>query len=357
MKFIRNVKAISKLLLILLLLLATIIGAILSYLWVIGYFITLESVIPEKTTVSVANVTFNPQNTSYFFVTLLNPSYSPTEANVTEIVASTGKDIHTITEVHPLLPYRLLRGEEETFKCVWNWANYTGETIKIIAFIADGAGSTFKVETPPVKLTITALIFTPANTTHFDVTLHNSADSPIALNFTRMTLTMENGTTLEITEIAPSLPHLLSPNSYTAFKCAWNWSNYRGKNATITVYASQGYMAHRLERTSEPVILAIPSALFDPANTTYFNVTVMNSEYSIAQANITLITVTLQNGTSFEVTVEPPLSLPYSLPPDDTVTFRCPWDWTNHQGENVIITVETLKGYKASYPYTIPTTY
>ena len=354
MKFTRNIKAISKLLLILLLLMATIIGAILSYLWVMGYFITLERVIPEKTTVSIENVTFNSQDTSYFFVTLLNPSYSPTEANVTEIVASTGKDIHNVTEVHPLLPYRLLKGEEETFKCVWNWANYTGETVKIIVFIADGSGSAYEVETSPVELMITAVIFTPVDTTHFNVTLYNSADSPIDLNFTRVTVTMENGTTLEITGIVPSLPHLLSPNSYTAFKCAWDWSNYRGKNATIAVYTSQGYMAYRLGRTSEPVMLTIPSVLFDPTNTTYFNVTVMNSEYSLAQANITLITVTLQNGTSLEVTVEPPPSLPYSLPPDDTVTFRCSWDWTTRHGENVIITVETLKGYKASYPSTIP---
>jgi hypothetical protein len=354
MKFTRNVKAISKLLLILLLLLATIVGAILSYLWVMGYFITLESVIPKKTTVSIENVTFNLQNTSYFFVTLLNPSYSPTEANVTEIVASTGKDIHNITEVHPLLPYRLLRGEEETFECVWNWANYTGETVKIVVFIADGSGSAYEVETSPVELMITAVIFTPVDTTHFNVTLYNSADSPIDLNFTRITVTMENGTTFEITEIAPSLPRLLSPNSYNAFNCSWDWSNYRGKNATISVYTSQGYMAYRLGRTSEPVMLTIPSVLFDPTNTTHFNVTVINSEYSLAQANITLITVTLQNGTSLEVTVEPPPSLPYSLPPDDTVTFKCSWNWTNNRGENVIITVETLKGYKTSYPYTIP---
>ena len=174
MKFTRNVKAISKLLLILLLLMATITGAILSYLWVMGYFITLESVIPEKTTVSIANVTFNPQNTSYFFVTLLNPSYSPTEANVTEIVASTGKDIHKITEVNPLLPYRLLRGEEETFECVWNWANYTGENVKIIAFVADGSGPTFEAETPLVDLRITDLSFNSTiGLTHFNMTVQN----------------------------------------------------------------------------------------------------------------------------------------------------------------------------------------
>lgn len=148
MKFTLDLKAISKLLLILLLALTMIVGAILSYIWALGYFITLESVIPEKATISIENVNFLSQNTSYFSVTLLNPSYSPKEAHVTEIVASTGKVIHNVTEVSPLLPYRLEKGEEETFECFWNWANHTGEIVKIIAFIADGSGATFETETP-----------------------------------------------------------------------------------------------------------------------------------------------------------------------------------------------------------------
>ena len=66
MKFTRDAKAISRFLFVLLLLMAMIVGAILSYLWVIGYFITLESVIPEKTTVSIANATFSPQNSAKY---------------------------------------------------------------------------------------------------------------------------------------------------------------------------------------------------------------------------------------------------------------------------------------------------
>lgn len=148
MRFTRDFKAISRLLLVLLLLLSMIVGAILSYIWAIGYFITLESVIPKKTTISIENVNFFSQNKSYFFVTLLNPSYSPNEAHVTEIVASTGEFIHNVTEVSPLLPYRLEKGEEETFECFWKWANYTGEAVKIIAFIDGGSGATFETETP-----------------------------------------------------------------------------------------------------------------------------------------------------------------------------------------------------------------
>jgi len=358
MNFTKNAKGISKLLLVLLLLMATIVGAILSYLWAMGYYLSLEQVFPEGITVNITDSVFDPQHTYFFNTTIQNPtSYESEEpANITQIIVSTEDGVlHTEIDTSPPLPHKFQhKGELETFNCFWNWANYTGETVRIIALVADGSGSAFEVETPPVELMITAGLFYPSDTTHFNVTLYLSEDSPISVNFTRMAVTMENGTTLEITEIAPSLPHLLSPNSYTAFRCSWDWTNLRGENATITVYTSQGYTASRLEHTSEPVILSIPSILFNPANTTYFNATVMNSEYSITQANVTLITVTLQNGTSLEVTVEPSPSLPYSLSPDNTVTFKCLWDWTNHRGENVIITVETLKGYMSTRPEMVP---
>jgi len=90
MKFTQNIKAISKLSLIILLLISFVIGAFLSYLWVMGYVTELGIRVPEKTTVAITNVSFTPQNTSFFNVTLLNPSYSPSEANIIGIVPLTG---------------------------------------------------------------------------------------------------------------------------------------------------------------------------------------------------------------------------------------------------------------------------
>ena len=169
MKLTRNMKTISKLLLILLLLTALIIGAILSYLWVIGYYVSLGLRIPEKTTVSITNVTFNPQDTSYFNVTLLNPSYSPTDTNITKIATSPKEGfLYNIppNEVDPQLPYELPKAEEKTFKCMWNWANYTGKIVEIIAFIADGSGPTFEVETPLVDFRIADVYFNPLYKRH-----------------------------------------------------------------------------------------------------------------------------------------------------------------------------------------------
>ena len=463
MKFTRNVKAISKLLFILLLLMATIIGAILSYLWVMGYYVSLEQVFPEDITVNITDYAFDYQNTSFFNVTIQCPtSYKSKEtANITQIIVSTEDgDLHDSIDTDPPLPYKFQqKGEEETFKCSWNWANYTGETVKIIAFIEDGSGPTFEVETPlvklgitdirfkstisvthfnltvqnsatsvthvnitgvsienetisagnvsiplphplypgesvsfkcmwnwikyqdksvtvaiytlqgyaaynihptpkPVNLTITDVLFNVTDTAHFNVTVQNSADSPTYVNITRITITMENGTSQEIIEVSPSLSpsYPLEPSANVTFRCSWNWTDYREKNATITVYTLQDFTVSSTQATAARVLLAITDVLFDVVDPSYFNVTVGNSEYSLTQVNITRITVTFENGTSLEVAVESPPFLPYSLPLNNTVTFKCSWNWTNYQGENVIITVETLEGYEASSdPYTIPT--
>jgi len=357
MKFIRNVKAISKLLLILLLLMATIIGAILSYLWVMGYFITIESVIPEKTTVSVANVTFNPQNTSHFFVTLLNPSYSPTEANVTEIVASTGKDIHNITEVNPLLPYRLLKGDEETFKCFWNWANHTGETVKIIAFVADGSGPTFEAETPLVDLRITDLSFNSTiGVTHFNMTVQNSPSSVTHVNITEINVATE---TLRSEDIAPSLPIRLDPDSSpVTLRCSWNWTNYQNTSVTVGVHTLQGYMIHTAKLTPLPVALDITKVGFDAANTTLFDITVRNNGVSPTYLNVTRITVTMEKDTVREWTVENGTEvdphIPYTLDKNSSETFVCPWNWTEHRDKNVTVTIYTLQGFTAQYSQVTP---
>lgn len=245
MKLTRNIKAISKLLLILLLLTALIIGAILSYLWVIGYYVSLGIRVPEKTSVSITNVTFIPQNTTYFNLTILNPSYSPSDANILQIATSTEDGLlHNVIEAYPQLPHPLPKAEEKTFKCLWNWANYSGEAVKIIAFIEDGSGSTFEAETPLMDLTITDIRFNSTiSVTHFNITAQNSPTSTTYVNIILITVTMENMTVQNITEVVPSLPYTLDPNTSITFRCSWNWTNYQGENIIIAVKTLEGYEA------------------------------------------------------------------------------------------------------------------
>ena len=355
MKIARNLNAISKLLLILLLLLAMIIGSIFSYLLVIGYYINLDIRVPENTTLSITDVSLNTETTETFDITILNPTYSPTEAKITEIsVATQDNKVHKVFSVDPQLPYELDKGQEETFNCIWNWGDYTSETLKVIVLVEDGTGAVYEIETVSVGLEITSAVFTTADTQHFDVTIKNPEGSASDLNVTKITVTMENGTDFQVREITPSIPKLLLVGTSTKFTCSWGWTYYRGMNATINVYTSEGYAFHRTETTPKPAQLSITNAVFSTSNVTVFKITVKNSENSIVSADLTLVEILFANGTTQEVSVESPPDLPYTLPIGDTVTLKCLWSWVNSRGETIAITVKTPEGYLGYLQQTIP---
>jgi len=344
-KIAQNIKAISKLLLILLLLLAMIIGAIFSYLLVIGYYINLEIRVPENTTLSVMDVTFDPQNAETFNITILNPSYSPTEATIKEIsVATQDNTVHKILNADPQLPFELPKGQEETFICQWNWGNFSGENVKVIVLVEEGSGSAYEIKISAARLALTTMGFDPADTEHFNMTLRNAEESNIDLNFTKITVTMDDGAVFEVSETAPTLPQQLLRDSFNTFKVSWDWSDYRGRNVTVTAFTSEGYTAYRTQSTPNPVLLSVTDINFDSSNTTYFNVTVSNSEYSTVSANLTRISVNLEDQTTVEVAVESP-GLPYTLQIGETVTFKCLWDWSDREEEAAIVVVETPEGY------------
>jgi len=354
-KIARNLNAISKLLLILLLLLAMIIGSIFSYLLLAGYYINLGTEVPENTTISVTDVKLDIQNAETFNITILNPTYSPTEAKITEISVATEDDkVHTILTVDPELPYELDKGQEETFVCDWNWGDYNDETLKVIVIVEDGSGAVYEIETALVGLEVTSAIFTTTDTQHFNVTIKNPEGSASDLNVTKITVTMENGTDFDIRETTPSIPIILLTDTSTTFVCSWNWTYYRGMNATINVYTSQGYEFHLTQTTPKPAQLSITDATFDTSSMTYFNITVENSENSIVSANLTLVEIVFADYTTLEVPVESPPELPYTLPIGDTVTLKCLWDWSDYRGETVAIYVETPEGYLGYLQQTIP---
>ena len=355
MKLTRNIKAISKLLFVLLLLTALIVGAILSYLWVMGYYLSLDRVNPEDITVNLAGYAFDNQNTSYFNVTIQCPtSYKSKEtANITRITVST-EDIGT----DPPLPYKFQhKGESQTFKCLWNWANYTGETIEIIAFVAEGSGLTFEVETPLVKLEITDVRFNSTiSITHFNITVQNYEASVTYVNITEITVATE---TLKSENVTPRLPQGLDPGSPSVtLECSWNWTNYQNTSVTVAVRTLQGYMNYTTVVTPLPVTLEITKVDFNLANTTRFDVTVRNNGVSPTYLNVTRITVTMDQQTVREWTVENGTEvdphLPYTLNKNSSETFVCPWNWTEHRDKDVTITVYTLQGFTAQYSQVTP---
>jgi hypothetical protein len=368
MRLIHNSKAVSGLSLILLMLASAIVGALFSYMWVVGYYENLNIRTPEESDVTMTNATFLPQDPSFFNVTIFNPSYSPSDAIITRIAALTDDGlIHNVNTTDPPLPYTLPKATSDfpglqTFECSWDWGNYTGEDIGIIAFVADGSGPTLQAETPFVDLRITDVWFNSTiSATHFNVTAQNhmsSATCNVTVDITEISVTVEDGFTPNITEIDPVLPCTLNPGESQNFVCIWDWTQYQNTSVTVALYTSQGYMCHTTKKTPLPVHLEITDILFDVTNTTRFDVTVKNNQVSPTYLNVTKISVIVQNQTIREWTMEngtavnPPI--PFTLDKNSTETFVCPWNWTQHRDENVTVTIYTLQGFMADYTQATP---
>lgn len=244
MRLIQNTIGISKLILILLLLISAIVGGVLSYMWTEGYYQSIGFRILETATVTITNVAFDSQDPTFFNVTILNPAISPSSASVAQVIASTENGVlHNIEEVHPSLPYNLQISESKTFKCIWNWTDYTGQDITVHAFVADGTGSNLEKKAPLVKLTITDVVFNSTiSLTQFNVTVRNSASSATDVDVAGITVNV-NETTQEINVTNPELPYTLTKNSTVTFMCSWNWATYQGMTAEVTVHTLQQFKA------------------------------------------------------------------------------------------------------------------
>ena len=345
MKVANNIKAISKILFLLILLLAMIIGSIFSYMILAGYYLNLENNIPEKPTVSVLNVGLDPQNAESFTITVLNPTYSPSEATVKDIyIITPDEQVDKVLSINPTLPLDLGVGKEETFTCDWNWGNYFGETLTAVIVVEDGSGAVYEIKTAAVGLDITAAVFNTDDTQHFNLTIRNPSDSIIDLSLTKIAVTMENGTEFSVRTTTPSIPRTLAVDTYTTFVCTWDWTNYRDHNITISVYTSQGYETHLTKTTPRLVQLSITDTNFDTSNMSRFGITVENSANSLAIANLTQVQIQLADLSIVNITVESP-ELPYTLNIGGTVTLNCVWNWEDHRAETISIAVESAEGY------------
>ena len=253
MRLLHDVKGVSKLILIILLLLSFVVGALLSYVWTMGFYAPQEFNLPKGSSVSIEGVSFSPQDASYFNVTVLNPSYSKSTVKLTKITALTpdNNKLHDVTISDPPLPYTLERGQSVTLKCNWNWASYTGITlpyastsVHVLVDIEDGSGATFTVKEPLVSFSISEVTFNSTIAyTHFNITVVNQQASETYVNITSISV---NVTGITADMINRTLPYGLAPGDEPAtFKVAWNWFDYRNQTVTIGVRTLQGYVDYR----------------------------------------------------------------------------------------------------------------
>jgi len=267
MRLLQGLRGISKLIFIILLLLAFIVGAALSYIWTMGYYASTEFKLPKRANITIEDVSFPPQDTTFFNVTILNPSYSRSDVEVSQIAVLTNDGILHEVEAQDLdIPLEI--GSSRTFRGIWNWANYTGQAVRVIVYVTEGSGSNIRTKISVyVKLTVEAYFDSSISIQSFNVTIQNTdaciqsfnvtiqnTDASITyVNITELTI---NGKTIATENItingeSVSFPYFLNSSESVLFKCAWNWTDYQGQTVTVAVKTLQGYMAKH--------IVAIPS--------------------------------------------------------------------------------------------------
>jgi hypothetical protein len=365
MQLTRDVTGISKTILILLLLISFIAGALFSYVYTMGYYAPSEFRIPENSVMTIQSVEFSEQDAHYFDVTVLNPSYSPSEVSITRIEARTTEDnlVHVATNTVPSLPFTLQKGESQTFRASWNWASYagiklpySGSIVEIRVFLQDGRGEIFETRRPVTSLLITDYTFHPSiSVDHFNLTVENQESSQTYVNITAFTI---DDNPIPTGTVTPSLPYTLNPgDAQVQFRISYNWIGLMGQNITVGAQTIQGYMAQRTVPLPMPVTLDIPSsqiifnATISPQN---FTMTVTNYANSSTYVDISRITVAVGQQTPVNITLTTP-NLPIRLDTNTSSLIVCRgWDWSTFTGQTVRITVYTTQGFIVSKQTQIP---
>jgi hypothetical protein len=324
---------------------AAIIGAAGSIAVISLLNIDFGSTIPENTTISVTDVNIDVENAESFSLTVLNPTYSPTVATIKQIMVITQDDeVHNILSLSPQLPFELNKGKEQTFDCNWNWGDYIGETANIVVVVEDGSGAVYELGAVAVGLEIKQSSFSGSDTEHFKLYIENPEESEVEFQITKIVVTLENGTELDMRDTSPALPTTLSKNTTSTITCAWNWGDYRDKDITITAYTSQGYQFSEERSTPTLSQILVTDVEFDTTSLQTFEITVENSEYSVEPATIVVVEV-ITDSETINVPLTSPQSLPFDIPIGDSVTMTCNWNWSANRDQNIVITVETSEGF------------
>jgi len=343
LRVIRQIKAISTLLVILLLLCSAIIGALVSYMWVMSSYYNMPE---DSTLLVVEDVTFPIGNFSYFNLTVLNPSNSASDVNITAFrltVKETNETYDVATIEYPdQLPFLLARGTRQTFKCIENWSNFAGDTVRIEP-IAAASTESYPYVTPREELTITPSFDSSQTVGYFNLTVANSENSIINLTISEISVLGQSlsGTT-------PALPYVLPPSQAQVFQCERNWDDLRGLNVTVTVRTAEGYESTYETNQLQGAVLSIDEVRFDYADTKHFNITVHNAQDSTEAAILSMVNLTMANVSAITLGTLPPLNIvDIPVSPNDTLVVECFWDWSTQRSMTVTVSVFTKQGFAA----------
>ncbi|MDH5788225.1 MAG: hypothetical protein OEZ40_08045 [Candidatus Bathyarchaeota archaeon] len=330
---------------IILILCSIVFGALISYLWVMANYYNM----PEGTTLLVVkDAVFPAHNATYFNVTILNPSNSVSDANISAIRLSVDEktDVYNITTADPTIPFVVKRGTEQAFKCEQNWGNLAGETVIVEPIPVDAATKNYSYTTPKVTLPKVEMKLTPdfdISTTieYFNLTIENSGESVINLTLLEVSIF---GFAMNTT---PAFPYVLPPGQHRNFRCERDWQNLMGGDVTINVRTEEGYEASYTTDVLPGVFLYIGNIRFDYTETSYFNLTVISTEESTSDATLNKINLTLRDDLPITLSTVYPSNIsavPITLLRNQSVVIKCLWDWSIYRGEIITVEIYTLQG-------------
>jgi hypothetical protein len=337
MRLKRNLKALSTLIWIILILCSIIFGALLSYIWVLGNYYAE----PQNTiNLVVTNAVFPKEHGDTFNFTVLNTSNSVGAANITQIyITAQGEPtILNVTETSPeQLPIIVERGTSKTVTCQASWGQFSGLPILVNLVTQNATVASAPIETLLVDLKALPFFNPAISVDYFNLSITNSAVSPINLTLSDIFLNNE-----AVTNTSVTLPKELSPAENTLIQCFTNWAGL--KQPKVRVDTSEGYFAEVTANVSGSVGLAISDVKFNLHNPSAndLNITLSNSADSVTKVNVTKLILTTANGTEY------PRSVNLTLPTNTTQSVKMEWPWKNYRNENVNITALTKEGYSST---------
>jgi hypothetical protein len=325
---------------------AMVFGALLSYLMVMVRYYNM----PENTTMLVVkDVVFPVHNASYFNVTILNPSNSISDVNVTAILLRVKGEnaMYEINNTDPLLPFELKIGAEQIFKCKSNWSMFAGKTVEVEPIAEKTLTTKYTLLVPSIRLKISTNFESQVQESieYFNVTIENLQPTPL-INLTITDIHLQLYSSIFRLNSSPPLPFVLEPNQAETFRCEFSWEGLLGLNATIIVKTAEGY-----ESAYEAINLPGASPYIADVNFNYddvsrFNLTIINSERSTSTVHITKINLTLSSGEEETIKTTWPLNVsPLPVPPNKSATLVCLWNWSSHREELVTVKVYTKQGF------------
>jgi len=346
MRLAKETRAISSIFLILIIVCSLIVGGLVTYLFVMANFYAE----PEDTVdLAITNVNFPVDHADHFDITVLNPSHSPSDTNITDISFSvTGNQtLFAVTETSPqALPIPLERAKSINITCTTNWGEFAGRNITVHVNALSGSGAVYTVQTQLVDLEISPKLNATESTKYFNMTVRNLSNSAINLSLTKIYFDMNSVENLTRNGTSISLPRTLAIGESLDLQCFYDWQGHT--KPLIRVETAEGYSFEVRETESSNVDLSVVNVTFNETSpdTDKINILISNANTSDTSVDITDIALTDENGTTYHIneTLATP-NLPYSVDKNTSATFECAWLWTNYRNKNVTVTAYTKQGF------------